>query len=318
MKKRVLFLLVVALLLFNIPGCGTTTASGPPADGKIAVVATIYPLYDFARQVGGDRVEVTRLLPAGAEPHTWEPTPRDMAALTRAKVFIYNGAGMEPWVQRQLGMLEEKGVKVVEASRGVDLITGSPEHRHEHNEGKAREEIAGVDPHVWLDPVLAQEMVKNIRDAFMAVDPDHASYYKSRAEEYIAELRDLDREYRQAAQSFKRQEIVTSHAAFGYLARRYGLRQVPVMGLSPESEPDPAHMREIVAFCRKHNVKYIFFETLVSPKISQALAREVGAQTLVLNPGGNITPEEESRGENYLSIMRQNLVNLKIALGEKS
>ncbi|AEG16927.1 ABC-type metal ion transporter, periplasmic subunit [Desulfofundulus kuznetsovii DSM 6115] len=311
MKPRGFFLLLIGLLLIWLPGCSDAPTSAPPGKEKIAVVATIYPLYDFARQVGGDRVEVTRLLPAGAEPHTWEPTPRDMAALTRAKVFIYNGAGMEPWVRRQLGMLEEKGVKVVEASRGLDLITASPEHRHERHEGE-------VDPHVWLDPVLAQEMVKNIRDAFMAVDPDHASYYKSRAEEYIAGLQDLDREYREAVQSFKRREIVTSHAAFGYLARRYGLRQVAVMGLSPESEPDPARMREIVAFCRKHNVKYIFFETLVSPKISQALAREVGAQTLVLNPMGNITPEEESRGENYLSIMRHNLVNLKIALGDKS
>ncbi|MDQ0285026.1 zinc transport system substrate-binding protein [Desulfofundulus luciae] len=316
MKKRVLFLLVAALLLFNIPGCGTTTASGPPADGKIAVVTTIYPLYDFARQVGGERVEVTNLVPAGVEPHGWEPTSRDMVRLTQAKVFIFNGAGMEPWVERQLGMLEEKGVKVVEASRGLDLITGSPGQGHEHRAAPAGDTV--VDPHVWLDPVQAQEIVRHIQDAFIAVDPDHASYYKSRAEEYIAKLQDLDREYREAAQSFKSRDIVTSHAAFGYLARRYGLRQVPVMGLSPESEPDPAHMREVAAFCREHNVKYIFFETLVSPKLSETLAREVGARTLVLNPLGGLTPEEMARGEDYLSVMRQNLANLKIALGGKS
>ncbi|RKO65616.1 metal ABC transporter substrate-binding protein [Desulfofundulus salinus] len=318
MKPKGPFLLLAGLLLLILSACSTTAASGPPGEEKIAVVTTVYPLYDFARQVGGDKVEVTRLLPAGAEPHDWEPTPKDMVTLTRAKVFIYNGAGLEPWVQRQLGMLAGKGIKVVEASRGLDLISGTPEHGHEHHKGEEKAGPAGVDPHVWLDPVLAQEMVRHIRDAFIAVDPDNASYYKSRAEEYMAKLQALDREYREAAQSFKSREFVTSHAAFGYLARRYGLQQVSVMGLSPESEPDPARMREIVAFCREHGVKYIFFETLVSSKISETLAQEVGAQTLVLNPIEGLTPEEESRGENYLSIMRQNLANLKIALGGKS
>jgi zinc transport system substrate-binding protein len=300
------FLFLAGLLLLWLPGCSGNTAV-PAAGEKIAVVTTIYPLYDFARQVGGERVEVTRLLPAGAEPHTWEPTPKDMAALARARVFIYNGAGMEPWVQRQLGLLEEKGVRVVEASRGLDLIAGPGDHGE-----------AGVDPHVWLDPVLAQEIVKKIRDAYIAVDPDHAAYYSSRADEYLAALRELDREYRAAAQDFRRREIVTSHAAFAYLARRYGLQQVALMGLSPESEPDPVRMREIVAFCREHDVKYVFFEALVSPKVSRTLAREVGAETLVLNPLGNITPEEEKRGENYLSIMRENLARLKVALGDRS
>ncbi|MBE3586810.1 metal ABC transporter substrate-binding protein [Desulfofundulus thermocisternus] len=306
MKAWKTFLFLVGLLLLWLPGCSGNTAV-PGAGEKIAVVTTIYPLYDFARQVGGERVEVTRLLPAGAEPHTWEPTPKDMAALARARVFIYNGAGMEPWVQRQLGLLEEKGVRVVEASRGLDLIAGPGDHGE-----------AGVDPHVWLDPVLAQEIVKKIRDAYIAVDPDHAAYYSSRADEYLAALRELDREYRAAAQDFQRREIVTSHAAFAYLARRYGLQQVALMGLSPESEPDPVRMREIVAFCREHDVKYVFFEALVSPKVSRTLAREVGAETLVLNPLGNITPEEEKRGENYLSIMRENLARLKVALGDHS
>ncbi|WP_027355897.1 metal ABC transporter substrate-binding protein [Desulfofundulus thermocisternus] len=306
MKAWKTFLFLAGLLLLWLPGCSGNTAV-PAAGEKIAVVTTIYPLYDFARQVGGERVEVTRLLPAGAEPHTWEPTPKDMAALARARVFIYNGAGMEPWVQRQLGLLEEKGVRVVEASRGLDLIAGPGDHGE-----------AGVDPHVWLDPVLAQEIVKKIRDAYIAVDPDHAAYYSSRADEYLAALRELDREYRAAAQDFRRREIVTSHAAFAYLARRYGLQQVALMGLSPESEPDPVRMREIVAFCREHDVKYVFFEALVSPKVSRTLAREVGAETLVLNPLGNITPEEEKRGENYLSIMRENLARLKVALGDRS
>lgn len=324
MKLRVSLLLVAVLLVFILSGCNVTGASQPAGGEKIPVLTTIYPLYDFARQVGGERVVVTRLLPAGAEPHDWEPTAGDMAELSRAKVFIYNGAGLEPWVDRQLGMLADKGVKVVEAGRGLELISASPEHRHENPaagnamEGSGHSDESAVDPHVWLDPVQAQEIVRHIRDAFMAVDPAHASYYSSRAEAYNAKLSALDREYREAAQSFKSRDIVTSHAAFDYLARRYGLRQIPVMGLSPESEPDAAGLRRVVAFCRENNVRYIFFETLVSPKLAETVAREVGARTLVLNPIEGLTPEEEARGENYLSIMRQNLANLKIALGGKS
>lgn len=319
-------ILALGLLLLLLPGCRAekNPDSVAPAEQKIPVVATIYPLSDFARQVGGERVEVTQLLPPGVEPHGWEPTSKDMVSLSRARVFIYNGAGMEPWVERQIPNLVSKGVKVVEASRGLELITGvfdfepqhgeparEPGHPHEgHSHG------GNVDPHVWLDPLQAQEIVRQIRDAFVAVDPSHASYYTDRAEAYIARLEELDREYREAARNFKRRDIVTSHAAFGYLARRYGLRQVPLMGLSPQSEPDPAHLRQVASFCREHNVKYIFFETLVSPKLSETLAREVGARTLVLNPIGNLTSEQVNKGEDYLSVMRQNLANLKIALGE--
>ncbi|HHW43889.1 MAG TPA: zinc ABC transporter substrate-binding protein [Desulfotomaculum sp.] len=330
MNRGLPVLLAAVLLVFCLSGCNAAGTSAPPGDGKMEVVTTIYPLYDFARQVGGDRVEVTRMLPPGVEPHDWEPTARDMVRLSRAKVFIYNGAGMEPWVDRQLPTLQQKGIVVVEASRGLDLITGTPEgaaggeeaaapepagkgHNHGHPGTEAGP--GGVDPHVWLDPVQARQIVQKIRDAFMAADPAHADEYQSRAQAYLAELAALDGEYREAVQGFQSRDIVTSHAAFGYLARRYGLHQVPVMGLSPQSEPDPAHMRRIADFCREHHVKYIFFETLVSPKLSETLAREVGAATLVLNPLEGLTPEEERRGENYLSIMRQNLARLKMALG---
>lgn len=301
---RKLVLPLIFLLVLFTAGCGAGKTSAPEPGKKVAVVTTIFPYYDFVSRVGGDRVRVSCLVPAGVEPHDWEPTPRDIARVFGAQIFVYNGAGLEPWVDAQLGMLQERGVKVVEAARGLDLITAS-----------GREAAPGtVDPHVWLDPVQAEKIVAGIRDALISVDPQGAAYYSSRARDYIDRLKVLDEEYRAAAKTFKNRDFVTSHAAFAYLARRYGLHQLSVLGLSPDSEPDAAHMADLVSFCRAHRVRYIFTEKLVNPKLAQTLAREAGASTLVLDPIEGLTPAEQARGEDYLLIMRENLANLKKAL----
>lgn len=305
-----LFVFFCLLFLSGTTGCVVNQqASAPQAPkGKIIVTATIYPLYEFACQVGGERAQVKKLIPAGGEPHSWEPSPRDMVSIFNGQVFIFNGAGLEPWVEKQKEQLAQKKVKTVEASAGMDLI------RHEEGE----HEHLAADPHVWLDPVYAQQIVNKIKDALCEVDPVGKTYYSERAAAYYKELEQLDREYREGLGNFADREIVVSHEAFGYLARRYGLRQVGIMGLSPESEPDPVHLKEVVKFCREHKVKYIFFEALVSPKLSETVARETGARTLALNPIGNLTPEQQAGGDNYLSLMRENLANLKMALeGEK-
>ncbi|OAT79769.1 metal ABC transporter substrate-binding protein [Desulfotomaculum copahuensis] len=306
MREKLIIPVMILLLALAAAGCGAGPAGTPGGAKKIAVVATIYPLADFASQVGGDRVQVTCLVPAGVEPHDWEPAPRDMARIAGAQVFIYNGAGMEPWVDSQVSMLQGKGVKVVEASQGLDLISAAG----------AGNRPGAVDPHIWLDPVQAQKIVARIRDALISVDPKEAAYYSNRAQAYLEKLAVLDREYAGAVKTFHSRDIVTSHDAFAYLARRYGLRQLSVTGLSPDSEPDPAQMAALIAFCREHKVKYIFTEKLVSPRLADTLAREAGASTLVLDPIEGLTAAEQSRGENYLLIMRQNLANLKKALGE--
>jgi len=173
---------------------------------------------------------------------------------------------------------------------------------------------ASVDPHIWLDPINAQTVVSNIADTLIKADPGNEATYRANSDKVRADLGTLDDQYKEGLKSCKRKEIITSHAAFAYLAKRYGLVQVPLTGLSPEAEPSPARLQEIVQFAKDHNVKYIFFETLVEPKVSEVVAKEVGAQTLVLNPIEGLTDAQVKAGADYMSIMRDNLANLKTAL----
>ncbi|RPF46611.1 zinc transport system substrate-binding protein [Thermodesulfitimonas autotrophica] len=308
-----LVIAVVLLLCLLLGGCaGDKEGTGA---GKVQVVATFFPLYDFARQVGGERVEVTCLVPPGVSVHEWEPTARDVRRVLRADLFVYNGAGLEPWVDRVLP--EFRGRAVVEATRGLDLMlyTGEGED-HAGKEAAAEHHHHGpYDPHAWLDPVRAQHYVRQIAAGLSRVDPAGKAYYETRAAAYIERLAALDRAYREATAHFKRREIVTAHAAFGYLAARYGLRQIPVAGLSPQAEPSPARLQELVTLVRQHGVKCIFFDAAVSPRLAETLAREAGVKSLVLSPAAGLSPEEKSGQKDYVAVMEDNLAVLITALG---
>jgi zinc transport system substrate-binding protein len=262
------------------------------------VIATFYPLYEFASRIGGDRVAVRSLVPAGVEPHDFEPTPQDVVALQRARVLIYNGAGFEPWVEKLLPDVPASTVRV-NATDGLPLIPGVPE------EG---EQSAGrhLDPHVWLDPVLAAQQADRILEGLVAADPAGRAAYAANAARIKTELDALHRRFASTLDRCRRRQFITSHAAFGYLARRYGLRQVSISGLEPENEPSPARMREIVREARSTGARVIYYETLVSPRVAEVIAREVGARVAVLNPIEGLTPEEQRRGEDYFSLMDAN------------
>jgi zinc transport system substrate-binding protein len=300
MKKRLLgvFCLTLLVLVFT---------SGLSFAAKPTIVTTVYPLYDFTKQVVGDKADVVLLVPAGAEPHDWEPAPADMIKIKNAKLFIYNGAGMETWIDKLQGSVL-KGKKVVKASDYVTVL--SAQFTEEGEPAPA----GAIDPHIWLDPVNVQAIVQEIANAVSEMDPANGDYYKSNANHYIAELQVLDQDY-QTLSNAPRKQIVTSHAAFGYMAKRYGLQQVAIMGLAPDAEPTPQRMAEVIRYVKANGIKYIFFETLVSPKLSEVIANEAGAQTLVLNPIEGLTDEEIAQGANYITEMRMNLTNLKIALG---
>lgn len=311
MKKnyKVLFILCISLMLaFLFAGCTSKSGTVTKESGKLKVAATIYPVYEFVKQVGGDKVEVFMLVPPGAEPHDWEPTAKDLIKVKSAKVLIYQGGGLEP-VEKLLAKDVLGDTVAVEAGKG--LIHRPEEHakeeQHEHGHEHA-------DTHVWLDPQLAQQEVDTIAAALVAVDTANADYYKKNAAAYKQQLKELNEEYTKTLSAVSRKEIVTSHEAFGYLAKRYGLEQVGIMGLSPDAEPTPEKMAEVAKFCKEHQVKYIFFETLASPKLSQTLAKETGAGLLVLNPIENLTEEEVKQGKNYISLMKENLANLEKAL----
>lgn len=299
------FILLI-LMSIGLAGCGSQSRPIQSSSDKIKVVTTIYPIYEFARQVGGDKVQVDMLIAPGAEPHDWEATAQDIVKIKSSKLFIYHGAGLEP-VDKLLTKEVLGGVKTVEVSKGIILIN----HAENQNEGEHDHQ---VDVHTWLDPVLAQQELKVITKALCEVDPANREYYESNAELFVKELVQLDKDYQTTLANVKRRDIITSHTAFGYLANRYNLKQTGIMGLSPDTEPTPERMAQVVKFCRENQVKYIFFETLLSQKLAETIAKETGASLLVLNPLENLTEQEVKQGKNYIIIMRENLVNLEKAL----
>lgn len=310
---------ISALLLSFTAGCKKQQPEKqPPAEPakKIKVYTTIYPVYDFTVKVGGEKAEVISMVPPGGEPHEWEPKPRDLAGLGEADVLIYCGAGMEPWIDKALKNISVP--VVVDASQGVELLEESQGHDHDHGHGgENNQKVENVDPHIWLDPLNAVIMVGNVRDALVKADPANSGFYQENAAGYSAQLELLHGDYRAALEKAPKKVFVTSHAAFGYLAHRYGLRQVPIRGISPEVEPAPGRVAEIIKTVRREQISHIFFETLVSPKVSQVIAAETGARVLVLNPLGGLSQDEINAGKDYLAVMRENLANLKVALEVK-
>jgi zinc transport system substrate-binding protein len=286
-----------------------------PGTERLAVVASFYPLYDFARQVGGERVEVTALVPTGVEPHDWEPSPRDVARLERARAFLYNGAGLEPWVGKLLEAVRAPSLVVVDTTTKIPLRGADfPGQDNRKPSSESPRDGPALDPHVWLDPVFAQAQVEAIRAGLAKADPADAPSFQTNARAFSEQLANLDREFQHGLADCARREIITSHAAFGYLAARYRLTVAPIMGLAPEAEPSPADLARLVQFARRHHVHFVFFETLVSPKLARTLSREIGARTLVLDPIEGLTREEAAAGKNYLSLMRENLQNLRSGL----
>jgi zinc transport system substrate-binding protein len=288
--RRHLPALALALLA---AGC-----ESPSAPSKPQVVATVYPLWEFSRQVAGPRADAIALVPPGVEPHDWEPSPRDVSLVQRATVFVHSGTGLDAWSQKLLAGDPSRTV-VVDASRGLDLIRSG-----------------GVtDPHVWLDPALARAQVEAIEAALARADPAGRETYAANARAYVARLDALDRAFRAGLHDCARRDVVTAHAAFGYLARRYKLTQLAVMGLSPEGEPNAADMAAMVKRARELKVTHVFFEPLVSPRIAETLGREIGAQPLTLNPVEGVTRQESEAGLGYIELMQANLANLRTALG---
>ena len=269
---------------------------------KLQVVASFYPLYFFTSQIGGERADVLNIIPAGAEPHDYEPTAQDIAKIESSDLLVINGGGVEAWANNIKENIDLKKTTIVIA--GENLMT-----QQIVEEG---EKI--IDPHVWLSPVLVLQMVDKISTEFIKKDSNNTSYYQSNAKILKEKLASLDSDYKQGLSNCAEKNIITSHAAFGYLATTYNLNQIAITGVSPGSEPSPKQLAEVAKFAKDNNLKYIFFESLVSPKLSQTIATEIGAKTLVLNPIEGLTNDEIALGKDYFSEMRNNLANLKIAL----
>jgi zinc transport system substrate-binding protein len=291
-RTVIIFLLVriipvsfVALALLT--GCGGSS----PTRGQRTVVAAFYPLAFAAERIGGAQVTVENLTPPGAEPHDIELTPREVGHIKQADVVLYLSHDFQPAVQQAV---EGASGRHVDVLAGIGLSRG------------VGDEAGKTDPHVWLDPVLFAHVVKRIGAALS--EPGRA---KALAGRVLA----LDREYRAGLANCRRRDFVTSHAAFGYMASRYHLHQIPITGIDPEAEPSPQRLQKLIELVRHEHVTTVFFERLVSPRLAETVARDAGARAQVLDPIEGLTPSEQRRGADYLTLMRQNLGHLRAALG---
>jgi zinc transport system substrate-binding protein len=272
------------------------------SSGKLQVSTSFYPLYFMSSEIGGNKADVANITPSGGEPHDYEPTAQDIAQIENSKLLVLNGGGLEAWGASIQKNIDPQKTLVVTAGEGLTT------------QKVTEDGVDMIDPHVWLSPPLAEKMVDKIALGFAQADPANASYYQANAMALKVKLADLDTAYKTGLASCAQKNIITSHAAFGYIATTYGLHQVPIAGLSPDAEPSPKQLADIAQFAKSNTVKYIFFESLVSPKLSETIANEVGAKTMVLNPIEGLTPAEISAGKTYLTEMRNNLTNLETVL----
>ncbi|WP_025026607.1 metal ABC transporter solute-binding protein, Zn/Mn family [Caldalkalibacillus mannanilyticus] len=374
MKKKA-FIIIVGLMVILSPflvGCANTSqdeivetgseeGSTENKEPALLIYTSMYPLYDFASKIAGDRAVVVNLVPAGSEPHDYDPTPKDVMDLSKADLFIYNGGGFESWIEKIVEATKSSNpnLVLVDTTANIQLLsseeTGLSDHAHEHEDGHdhdhhanedhhdhaheshshddhahekeeehAEEEHANeehghdhgeFDPHVWLDPLLAKEQAEAIKNAIVELNPENKEYYENNFSELALQFDLLHSKYEDVSQNISIKDMVVSHAAFGYLAQRYGINQIAIAGLDPTNEPSAKQLKEIVEYMKKHQLQYVMFENLVTPKVAEVVRTEVGAEALILHNLEGLTKEEQSQGKDYFSIMEENLESLKLALG---
>lgn len=298
--------IIVAFLLIQYQSTIPTQTVAKSTEDRIRIIASFYPLYEFASNVGGDKAEVSSFVPIGIEPHDWEPSTSNILELKNAQLFIYNGVGMEPFVKKLIDSGEYTNVKFVETSKGITLIKSDDEHDDETQ--------LVYNPHIWLDPILAKHQVTMIKDAIIESDPKNKQYYEDNADRYITKLENLDLKIRNELANCKKDTFVPFHNAYTYFANRYGLNVFPLSGISPESEATAAELQQFVDFIKENQIKVIYSEELIDPKLAQTLANEVGAQVLTFSPIEGLTNEELQNNMTYLQKMEQNLESLKVGL----
>jgi ABC-type Zn uptake system ZnuABC Zn-binding protein ZnuA len=286
--------LLAGFLGLGLAACGRQADNGKP-DTRLPVVASILPLADFVRQVGGDRVQTEVLVPAGASPHTYELAPSQLKAVTRARVLVLNGVGLEFWAEKVISSANNPNLIVVTASEGMKVLAGDADE-------------PGGNPHTWLSPLKAMIQVEKICEAFAKVDPAGAEIYRDNADKFQRELHALDQDIRSSVAGFSSRRFIAFHAAWSYFASDYGLEETSVIERRPGQEPSPAEIADIIQKARQINAKAIFAEPQFSTKAAEAIAAECGARVLLLNPLGH-PPDYR-----YLDLMRFNLSQISLAL----
>ncbi len=353
-KKIFAVALALSVLLVGCKSNNKTTSDMTDKEDNSTktVYTTIYPIYDFTKKIVGDKMNVVYLESGNQSAHDFEPSAEDMKNITDADLFIYNGAGLESYIDKIKSAIN-KDIKFVEASEGIELLANHEEHDHEdedhdhededhnhnhnnhnhdhededhnhnnnnHNhdehehEGHHHHHHGPNDPHIWLSPQNAKTMLKNIADAVSELDPENKDFYEENLKKYTDELDKLDSEFKEGLANIKSNEIVVSHEAFGYLCNEYGLTQKGIEGVMAESEPDAKTVKEIIELVKEKGIKIIFTEEAMNPKIVETISKETGAEVRTLNPLEGISEDDMNKGVDYFLIMRENLENLKEAL----
>lgn len=291
-RFEALVLMLVAAL--SISGCGERKLA---TNGKMIVAAGIAPMADFAKEVGGALVQVELMVPPGQNPHTYQPEPGQMKALSDARVLVLNGLGLEFWADKAVQAASNPNLIVVRTGEGIATLADTEDHVH-----------PGGNPHVWVDPKLAIRQVEAIRDAFVKADPKHKAEYTANASRFIGELKKLDADIRGQVKGWKTRGFITLHPSWLYFAHEYGLEEVASIERSPGREPTSSEIREVIDLARKLHAKAIFAEPQFSPKAAQVVASETGAKVVFLDPYG------KPPNYDYVKTMRANLERMSEAL----
>jgi zinc transport system substrate-binding protein len=305
-RRRTLSAVIAGLAALSATGLAACTTGSAAAPGTIDVVAAFYPLQFVSEQVGGGHVTVTNLAKPGAEPHDLELSARQVGRVSDAKVIVYL-KGFQPAVDDAVDQVG--GDRAFDVSRAVPLLSAAASDHERADE--TEDSGSTTDPHVWLDPTRLATIGQQVATRLAATDPEHAADYTANADRLRTALTGLDQQYAAGLQNCQRRELVTGHAAFGYLADRYHLEQVGLTGVTPDTEPAPQRLAAVAQEAREHGATTIFFETLVSPKVADTIAHEVGARTAVLDPIEGLQPGATG---DYFSIMRDNLTTIRTAL----
>jgi zinc transport system substrate-binding protein len=304
-KAVALFAVVVVAIAASVVSFELYHPTEPPAgEGGLKVIATFYPVYDFAQNVGGGRVNMTLLVPATTDVHDFNPTPSDIARVASADVLIYNGAGLEPWISQVISAANNPKLVVIDASQGITLIS-VPQEFQKGNQS--------VDPHVWLDPVLAKEEVENILQGLVKTDPQDQQYFTTNARAYEAKLDQLNSEIINATSNVKTRSFVTFHEAFEYFAEQYNLTQISIAGPF-EEEPTPGDILNVVTVIHQYHLCYVGYESLENPSISEEIGSQTNATLIRMDPIEGLTHEDQLAGKTYLTMMQEDVMNIVEAL----
>ncbi|MCE5222181.1 MAG: zinc ABC transporter substrate-binding protein [Clostridium sp.] len=298
MIKKIVSGTLAILMGVMLIGCGakTGTTTQNTTNNKLKITVSIYPLKEFAEKIGGDKVEVTCLVPENMEPHDYEPKTRDFEDLTKSKAFIYNGLGIESWVDQVNEVIKGKDVVILDSSAGIE----------------SRKEENAIDPHIWLSLKNAEIQSENIKNTFVKIDEKNKDYYEENYKKFKEELENLYNEYKPKFDTLNKKNFITGHVAFGYLCRDFGLTQKSVENLFAEGEPTPKQLEDLVNFCKENNIKTVFSESLASPKVSETLAKEVKAEVVPI-----LTLESKEDDKDYLQAMRYNLDEIYSCLSKE-